>query len=236
MVQNKVKPKHPLDTERFFKGVPEEVLARIETLSHQRQYVSRQIIFFPDDRCDCVFWVRSGRVKITHVSDSRREMAFRHLVCGDLFGEECLLTPARRFYYAEALSPTVLTLVRGNDFYRLVREEQELSHALARNSCRRAIELEHMLSDFVFSDVRDRTLRRLWQFHCQEQEGYEDSLSITHQELANLVGAARETVTGVLHQLSEDKVISLGNRRINVLNHALLHQLSGVKEDGGLTY
>ena len=114
---------------------------------------------------------------------------------------------------------------------RLVREEQELSLALARNACRRAVGLEHMLSDFVFSEVRDRALRRLWHLYCREQEGCEDALSITHQEMASLVGAARETITGVLHQLRREKVISLSNKRIEVLDPDLLRQLSGGKDD-----
>jgi len=236
MAPEKTEPTHSLASERFFKGISSEVVARVETFSHQRQYASRQIVFFPDDRCDCVYWVRSGRVKITHVSDNGREISFRHLFRGDIFGEECLLSQARRLYYAEALSPTLLTLVPGSDFVRLVRDEQELSLALARNACRRAIALEHMLSDFVFSEVRDRTLRRLWYLYCREQEGCEDSLSITHQEMANLVGAARETITGVLHQLVKEKVISLSNRRIDVLDPALLRQISGVKDDFGSSF
>ena len=231
MTQEKIEPAHPLASERFFKGVSAEVVARVETFAHQRQYASRQIVFFPDDRCDCVYWVRSGRVKITHVSDNGREVSFRHLFRGDIFGEECLLGQTRRLYYAEALSPTLLTLVPGSDFVRLVREEQELSLALALNACRRAVGLEHMLSDFVFSEVRDRTLRRLWHLYCREQEGCEDALAITHQEMASLVGAARETITGVLHQLRKEKVISLSNKHIEVLDPGLLRQLSGGKDD-----
>lgn len=219
----------PLASEIFFKNIPPDVVARLEIFAHNRQYSQRQIIFFPDDRCDYVYWIRSGRVKITHTSDQHREISYRHLVKGDLFGEECLVNSTRRNYYAEALSPTILTLVRSADFARVLQEEVALGHAMACYSCRRALEVERMLSDFVFLEVRDRIIRRLWQLFCREQESRDDSLSLTHQELANLVGAARETVTCELHKLRDEGVIGLSNRRIDVKNPEVLHQLSGME-------
>ena len=221
-------PADSLATESFFREIPAEVIARLETFSYQRDYEPRQIIFFPDDRCDHVYWIRTGRVKITHVSDKGREISFRHLVKGDMFGEECLVNLSRRFYYAEAISPTVLTLVRSADFARVVREEPDLAYAVACYSCRRAVEVESMLSEFVFAEVRERILRRIWQLYCREQQGNDDSLCLTHQELANLVGAARETVTVVLHALRDEGVLALSNRRINVIKPDVLHQLTGI--------
>lgn len=227
MLQQGRNPIPTLSSEKFFTALSADVVARVETFAYQRQYAPRQIVFFPDDRCDSVFLVVSGRVKLTQVSDQGREICFRHLVRGDLFGEECLVNRPRRGYYAEALSPTLLTLIRSADFIRLVREEPELGHAVACALCRRGLDAERALSAFVFSDVRERVLQRLWELYCREKEFKDESLSVTHQDLANLVGAARETVTCVLHKLQDEGIITLANRRIKIKQPKVLFQMAG---------
>lgn len=218
-----------LSSEKFFKKLSPEIVARVETFAYRRQYAPRQIVFFPDDQCDSVFWVVSGRVKITQVSDQGREICFRHLGRGDIFGEECLVNRQRRGYYAEALSSTSLTLINSTDFLRLIREEPDLCNAVACALCQRSMETERALSAMIFADVRERVLQRLWELYCREKEYKDDSLSVTHQELANLVGAARETVTGVLHELRAEGILTLANRRINIKQPKLLFQLAGAE-------
>jgi len=219
-----------LGKERFFSHISKDVVARMDALAWHRQYEPRQIIFFPDDACEYVYWVRSGRVKITRVADNGREIAFRHLIRGDMFGEECLINSQRRNDYAEAIAPTLLTMMRSEDFMRVMREEIELCHAIAVHLCRRALDIETVLSEFVFIEVRQRVATRLWHMYRREGRDENVALDITHQEIANLVGAARETVTNVLNALRAEGIISLGNRRIRIVNAEQLRRLSEIGE------
>ncbi|MCK5862937.1 MAG: cyclic nucleotide-binding domain-containing protein, partial [Candidatus Hydrogenedentes bacterium] len=140
----------PLGEEHFFHGMNQDVIERVNAFSYHRRYEPRQVIYFPDDPCDYVYWVRSGRVKITHLSESGREVTFRHLFAGDLFGEECLVQTLRRGTYAEAITSSLVTLLRSKDFLRILREDSELCHAVACQLCRRAMDTETVLAEFVF--------------------------------------------------------------------------------------
>jgi CRP/FNR family cyclic AMP-dependent transcriptional regulator len=208
-----------LAEEYFFDGLDPAIAAGLDAYAWHRQYDPRQIIYFPDDRCDYVYWVRSGRVKITHVTEKGKELTFRHLFKGDFFGEECLLALPRRDDYAEAMTGTVLTLVRCDDFLRAVQTEASLSLAVAQHCCRRALAIEETLSDQVFVEVRQRIARRLIKLYRLEVERKEKSrICLTHQELANLIGASRETVTASLRLMQNEGLIALGNRCIRLLD------------------
>jgi CRP/FNR family transcriptional regulator len=217
----------PLDEEPFFKVLSQSVLARIEAYVYHRNYEARQVVYFPDDPCDYVYWVREGRIRVTRVSGDGRELTFRHLGQGDMLGEECLADRPKRNDYAEALDPSTLCLMRTDDFRRVAREEVELAHAVAMRLSQRVLELEQILTETVFNTVRSRVSFALLRLSKREGHRRMTSLSITHQELANLVGATRETVTGVLHSLREDGVIELANRRLRILDTSTLRQAAG---------
>ncbi len=199
---------------------------QIEELIAFREYEPRQVIFFPNDPCDLVYWVHTGRVKVTRVGDQGRSLTFRHAMAGDLLGEECLV--ARRCHqdYAEALGPVVLGMLRSQDFRRLAREEVELCHAVAQALCRRTMDLEQVLADTIFVPVRRRIALGLLRLYRQEEVPTDGTLRVTHQEVANIAGTTRETATGVLHGLREEGLLELSNRRIIVVDPAGLERLS----------
>lgn len=209
----------------FFEGLPPSLLAWIEEHVYQREYGPRQVVFFPDDACDFVYWVRKGCVRLTRVSDDGRELSFRHAAAGDMFGEECVTNRTRRDNYAEALRPTLLCLMRAAEFRKYVQEEPALSHRLAQHLCARAIEAEQVLSEMVFCPVRRRLasgLLRLWRREGGQAGG---TLQLTHQELANLIGSTRETTTATLHALRSEGIIDLANRRVIIRDPVALEHV-----------
>ena len=222
----KTQMKHTLSLREapFFRTMSAGFLARIEDYVYHREYAARQIVFFPDDSCDHVYWVREGRVKTTKVSGDRRELTLRYLLPGDVFGEECLIEQPKRDAYAEAMVPTVLCLMSAVDFRRTVRDEKEMGLVLAQRLCQRVHEVEQVLADTVFKAVRGRVasgLLRLYR-HTPHEEG--GPLRVTHQELADLVGSTRETTTSVLHGLQSEGVLKIANRRLTVLDPVALER------------
>lgn len=213
-----------LQDEPFFRAMSGVVVARLEGYVYHREYETRQIIFFPDDPCDYVYWVRSGRVRVTRVAPDHRELTFHHLAAGDILGEEGLVERPRRENYAEAMEPTVLCLMRVDDYRRFMQEEAELACKVAQALVRRATESEAVLAETVFQPVRARVAAGLLRLARRERGRAPVVLRITHQEIANLVGSTRETTTLVLHGLRAEGLIALGNRRVTVVDpEALAH-------------
>ncbi|MDQ1257267.1 MAG: family transcriptional regulator, cyclic receptor protein [Candidatus Hydrogenedentes bacterium] len=216
-----------LREEPFFRTMSESLLTRIENYVFHREYETRQIVYFPDDACDFVYWVREGRVKVTRVSGDGRELTFRHLAAGDILGEECLVERPRRGAYAEAMEPTVLCLMRADDFRRIAREECEVSLKVAQRLCQRTVEIEQVLSETVFKTVRCRVASGLLRAYRRNAKTDGPALRLTHQEIASLIGSTRETTTAVLHGFREEGVLSLANRRLIVLDPVALEHAAG---------
>jgi len=217
-----LRPPGDLRLDPFFQDLSEDALARVKDYVYHREYEPHQIVYFPDDPCDYAYWVRKGRVRVTRISPDGRQVTFRHLHPGDLFGEECLVESPRRDAYAEALDATVLCLMRAADFRRVAREEAEVCFLLAKLACRRAQQMENVWAESVFKTVRSRIAAGLLRLYRQAAEEGPAAVRITHQEIANLVGTTRETTTTVLHGFRQEGILELGNRRVRVLDTAAL--------------
>ncbi len=216
-----------LREEPFFRKMSDSLLARIEGYVFHREYEPRQIIYFPDDPCDYVYWVREGRVKVTRVSGDGRELTFRHLLPGDMLGEECLVEQPKRGAYAEAMMATILCLMRADDFRRIAREEAEVSLRTAQRLCYRVVETEQVLSESVFKSVRNRVASVLLRLYSRTPKSENGTLRLTHQEIASLIGSTRETTTAVLHGLRNEGILSMANRRVTVLDPVALEHAAG---------
>jgi CRP/FNR family transcriptional regulator, cyclic AMP receptor protein len=224
VIKRSLKRVLPLREESFFRGMSDETIARMETYVHHREYEPHQIVFFSDDPCDYAYWVREGHVKVTRLSSEGREVAFRHVFPGDLFGEECMIGQPRRGTYAEAVSRTVLCIIRADDFRRVVRDEAEVAFEVAKRLCHRAKAMEDVWFETVFKPVRNRVASGLLRLLQRTGGGV---VRATHQDIAGLIGATRETTTAVLHELQREGVLETGNRRVAIRDAAALERIAG---------
>lgn len=211
--------------EPFFRDMSAAVVARLEGYVYHRDYETRQIIFFPEDPCDYVYWLREGRVRVSRMAPDNREFTFHHLIAGEMLGEDAIVERCRRENYAEAMEPTVLCLMRIDDFRRLIREEAELASKVAECLCRRVVATERVLAETVFHPVRSRVASGLLRMYQRERHSG-GTLRVTHQEVANMIGATRETTTIVLHGLREEGILAIANRRLTVLDPIALEHLA----------
>lgn len=218
-----------LRDEPFFRSMSDALLTRIESYVFHREYEPKQIVFFPDDPLDFVYWVREGRIKVTRIFADRRELTFRHLLSGDMLGEECLVDRRRRGAYAEAMTASVLCLMRADDFRRIAREEAEVSLKVAQRLAQRITEAEDVLAETVFNPVRRRVASGLLRLYRRASEHERGTLHVTHQEVANLIGSTRETTTAVLHEFREDGILVMSNRRLTIVDPVALEHLAGVR-------
>ena len=219
----------PLEEVTFFQDMPQVLVARIEGYMYVREYEPRQIIHFPDDTCDYLYWVRGGRVRITRNSQEEKEFTFRHVRTGDCFGEEALGHRSRRENYAEALENTTLWLLRGDDAGRLMRDDNIFAGAMARHLVTRLNETEEVLVSTVFEPVRQRVIMGLARLLPRPMTSGLVQLSLTHQELANLIGSTRETTTFALHTLRDEGLLTIKNRQIIINEPDVLLERSGLR-------
>lgn len=202
----------------FFREVDAKVLEQIVPLLGERTYKKGAIIFFEGDEGDDVYFIRSGTVQI-YTFDGSKKVILAYMREGDYFGEMALIKPGlHRSATAEAAQLTKVFTLRRNDFERLIMENPRLALYLLDDTMERLRKANQQIYDLTFLNVRTRIMKRLLRM-AQESgretpEGLLIGIKVTHQQMAEMVGAVRETVTKVLLELQEDGLIQVRNKMI----------------------
>jgi len=194
---------------------------RLESRALVRAFARHEVIYFPTELGQSVLLLTRGRVKIKTVTPDGRETILAFIEAGEIFGELALLDGAPRDEYAEAVEPAqVLAIPREELLWLMERRPYVALHITKLLGFRRR-RIENRLRNILFRSNRERTVALLLELTESHGEpagrGWEIRLQLSHQELANLIGATRETVTLTLGQLQREGLIEVNRRRIRVL-------------------
>lgn len=196
---------------------PDELaaLANVVVLEEVRR---RRVIFLPGDPGTSLFFVNGGRVKISRVTRDGKELTLAYRGPGEIFGELCLVDGGPRAEMAEAMENALVTELPREEFEKLLAEHPRVGLALVRTLCERRRELENTMEKLVFQDVNAKLAELLLQlgddYGVDDARGTLVAVKITHQEMANLIGSTRETVSLTLSQFKRKKLIATDGRKI----------------------
>jgi len=149
--------------------------------------------------------IREGRVKVTKLSGDGREKILELMGSGDFFGEMSLLDNAERSASVKTLTETRILALSRNDFLCELRRNPDLAMAVIQELTRRVRQMDEQASSLSFQRVRERTKGLLLRLAREESthDGWRITPSLTHQQIADMIGTSRETVTRVLKVLKE---------------------------------
>ncbi|GAC1524709.1 MAG: Crp/Fnr family transcriptional regulator [Vulcanimicrobiaceae bacterium] len=179
-----------------------------------------EFLYTPGDAASCVFVVESGRVKIVRSNASGSESIIGVRNPGDLFGELTWMSDgARRTSSAIALDPGTVARLDSDIFERRLRADVVLSAAFARGMSQQLAAVERELTELAGKSVPGRlvdALGRLAADHgVRESDGtLRIALSLTHKDLADLIGTSRETLTKELSVLADVGLVRVAHRTI----------------------
>lgn len=212
----------------LFEDFSEEELDSIAPLFHERTYKKGAFLFFEGDVGNEFYLIESGFVKISKLEDEK-EITLALFRDGDFFGEMALVQKGfTRSASAETLERSKIYKLNRNDFHEFMLSSPKLCLNLLEVSMGRLRKANEQIHDLTFLDVRSRILKNIHRlsedYGKPVQGGLLIDLKLTHQQLANIVGTVRETVTKVLQELQDRKVIVIENKRIIVTNLEKLKQ------------
>lgn len=173
----------------------------------------------PGDR----FWViLSGKIKLGHTAADGRESLIAVLGPGEILGELSVYDPGVRTATATVLAPTSMLELEHNRFVQLLEEHPSLGRQLLASLAERLRKTNAALADLVFSDVPGRVAKALLdlaaRFGRPVAQGIRVPHDLTQEELAQLVGASRETVNKSLAEFSSRGWIKLDGRAVVLLD------------------
>ncbi|ADU51621.1 transcriptional regulator, Crp/Fnr family [Thermaerobacter marianensis DSM 12885] len=184
---------HPFDQ------VPPGLVAKVATQVHWRPCRAGDVLFREGEPVRAVFLLRAGRVKIVTVDDEGREYIMHLLGPGDLFPAVGLFTGGGYPATAEVIQDGAVGVVTREVILNLVREHGDLAMALLMAQEERIRYLQERIRSLVWRDLRTRVLEVLVK-HMGDQ--------LTHQEIAALVGAARESVSRVISEFKRQGLVT----------------------------
>jgi CRP-like cAMP-binding protein len=185
-----------------------------------------QILFKEGDAGDRLFVVVEGKLKLGTSSGDGRENLLSILGPGDMFGELSLFDPGPRTATATAVVDSRLLTLANDQVIGWVTAHPEVSLQLLGRLAQRLRKANDVLSDLVFADVPGRVAKAIIQlgerFGTKKDDGLHVNHELTQEELAQLVGASRETVNKALADFASRGWVKLEPRAVIVLDYERL--------------
>ena len=212
-----------LATVPLFKSLDATELTKFGELVREKSYPKGSVILFEDDPGDSLFVVRSGRVKVVLVAEDGREVILGILGVGEHVGELSLIDDQPRSAHVIAMEDTTLLVLRRDDFRRRVEASPAVAWSLLTELSRRLRRADGKIGSLVLLDVPGRIARLLLD-SADESGGPLIDKPITHQTIAHVIGASRETVSRAMRGFQDAGWITVERRRIRIMNPSALTQ------------
>jgi CRP-like cAMP-binding protein len=176
---------------------PKTLLTRIENVKTTRVYKNKQVVFSQGDASDAVFFIESGKVKLTVVSTRGKEAIIGVLERGSFFGEGCLTGQPLRMSTASAIQACSIIRVGRSSMVRLLHQEPEFAELFTTYLLSRNVRIEEDLVDQLFNSSEKRLARILLLLaHFGKEPRPETVIAKVSQEtLAAMVGTTRSRVS-----------------------------------------
>lgn len=215
----------------IFSGLDKEKLDKINGIAKEKHIPKNEIIYSAQDKDDQMFILKKGRARIFKVSADGKMITLSILREGDIFGTMSAVRGGTSGAYAETLEDSYICVIHQDDFHNAVKEMPEIALKLIELINQRLKEAEDRIEDLVFRNIPGRIagilLKLAEQFGKDTSEGIQINFKITHQELADMVGATRETVTIVLNDFRNDNLIKISEKYITIIDEKILKEWAG---------
>lgn len=196
----------------LFEGLSDEHFSRLEAMLICKTVPKYTSLYEMGDESENIYFLFSGTVKTCTISGDGREVIkdILHPVC--MFGELGLVGEKHRHESAVAMNEDVkFCTISIPEFQSLLRNDQNLSMRILNMVGKRLLNVEQKLESLIFKDARARIIDFLKESAEKRgrRVGYEMLFKhcLTQQDIANLTGTSRQTVTSVLNELRKENLI-----------------------------
>ena len=184
---------------------PKVFLSKVNGGRAISDYRKDQIVYTQGEPADSVFYIQSGKVKKTVISEQGKEAVVALLGTGDFFGEGCLTGQQLRLSTVSAMTECVIVRIAKADIIRVIHEEPAfaelfIAHLLVRNS-----HIQADLVDQLFNSSEKRLARALLLLANFGEEGEPEPLleKISQETLAEMIGTTRSRVSHFMNKFRE---------------------------------
>lgn len=219
----------------LFAELDEPEWAALVRASVRQEVAGGTLLFRRGDPTPGLHLVEEGAIKIYTITPEGAERIIDIVGPGEFCGEMGVVDQAPSVAWGEAFGPTRLVIIPAAALERLLQSHPLVGWKIARVLVRKLRQAGEQLEEAIFLRSRDRVFRAL--VRLAERHGRPDGgglvidLRLTHEELAHLVGTARETVSRALGELQDGGLLAFQGRSLWLRDLAALRRLSGASAD-----
>lgn len=216
----------------LFRDLSEVELAALEQRMARLTVEAGRVIYSPDERSETLFLLKKGRVRLYRLSPEGKILTTAILEPFSIFGEMALIGSGMEDSFAEALEDCELYVLNRWEVRDLLLADPRLARRLLDLIGRRLTDTERRLEEFAFKSVPQRLASLLLQLAQGVAGLSEGTLALpvryTHQQLAEMIGTYRETVTKLLNDFRQRGLIRIERGRIFILDPEALKELASL--------
>jgi CRP-like cAMP-binding protein len=216
------------DIDSVFKHLTPQEHAIVDKDKVCNFYKRGNIIYHEGSRTNGFYCINSGVVKIFKTGIDGREQIIAFAKKGDIIGFRSILSNELACSSSKVIDDAVLCFVPGETLISLVKTNGNFSMAIMQQTCKELGEANSFITDIAQKTVRERlaevllNLKNIFDLDADQVL----QISLTREELANIVGTATESVIRLLSEFKHDKLIDLNGRKIKLLNIKQLEKIS----------
>jgi len=206
----------------LFQGIADEAAEAVAASLDYGDYSRGETVFAEGELGDTLYIVLAGKVKIGRRAVDGRENMLSVMGPSDMFGELSLFDPGPRTATATVVTDARLASLAHTSLRPWITDRPEIAEQLLRVLARRLRRTNDALADLIFTDVPGRVAKQLLalseRFGSEEADGLRVHHDLTQEELAQLVGASRETVNKALADFASRGWVRVDSRALTILD------------------
>jgi len=215
----------------YFSGLSPAELEAIKQRVFETSAERNELILLEEEPAEAVYFVVSGAVKTFKTSVEGKEQALYITRPGESFNDVPIFDGGPNPASATAMSPVILYGISKTDMKTLLQEHHNIAINIIKVLAERMRHFVSLVEDLSFRHVTGRVARLLLEY-AKDHAGLVDGVSpkprLTQQDMAAMVGTAREVVGRSLKTLEEEGAIRMDRHRIRIVNKEILEEMSGV--------
>ncbi len=218
-----------LRDDSIFCGLPDSVSHAFEKIKYTTGYPTDAVLFVEGQSPRGVFVLCQGRVKLSFSSTEGRTLIFKVAEPVEILGLGATLSGKPYDLTAETIGPCQITFVKREDFLRFLKAHNEACFRVTEQLSRKYNNACHEMRSLGLSHSAGEKLARLlleWSSRNGEHSGQVD-LHLTHEEMAQMIGTTRETVSRLLADFKNHRVIDYHGAMLLIRNKPALRAIAG---------
>lgn len=215
---------------QLFKKLNEDEFARLNFEKSCAYYKKGTVVYREGSRLTGFYCVTKGIVKVFKTGIDGKEQIIRFAKRGEIIAYRSLLSQELACTTAKIIDEAVLCHIPYQTLLFLIQSNWQFSHHMLQIVCRELREANDYITDIAQKSVRERLAEVLLLLKENFDLDNHNTLqiSLTREELANMVGTATESVIRLLSEFRQDKLIELEGRRIKFVNIPGLQKVAGI--------